>query len=209
MKPFFRATVSVATTCLILLTAAPVFAHEDRVVDDYEFVVGFADEPAYAGSKNGVSLAIADAQTGDPIEEGVELDVEVSFGDETGVFPMEAEFGAPGSYSAPFIPTRPGQYSFHFTGTIGNQDVDETFTSGPDTFNDVEDPKSVSFPVRDPSTGELAQRLDQEVPRLNAAIEDASDSADGNKALTIVALIAAGIAVLLSLGAFLRSRGGA
>jgi len=214
MKPFFRATLSVASVCLFVLMATPVLAHEDRTVGDYGFVVGFADEPAFAGAKNGVELTITDAQSGDPVVKGVELDVEVGFGDETAVFPIEPEFvvgafGDPGVYGVAFYPSRPGQYSFHFTGTIGNQEIDETFTSGPDTFGDVEDPKRVSFPVRDPSTGELAQRLDQEVPRLNAAIEDASDSADGNKALTIMALIAAGIALLLSLGAFLRGRGGA
>ena len=209
MKPFVRATLWVATLCLIALMATPAFAHEDREAGGYELVVGFADEPAFAGSKNGVSLHVADAESGDPVVKGVDLEVEVGFGDESAVFPMEPEFGAPGSYAAPFIPTRPGQYAFHFTGTVAGQEIDETFTSGPDTFSDMEDPKEVSFPAQDPSTGELAQRLDQEVPRLNAAVEEASDNTDGNKALTIVALIAAGIALLLALGSFLRGRGSA
>jgi hypothetical protein len=199
---------------LLVLTATPAFAHEDRKVGDYEFVVGFKNEPVYAGDKSGVELSISDAQSGDPVVKGVELEVEVQFGDETGLFPLEPDFvvgafGEPGLYGADFFPTRAGQYSFQITGTIAGQDIDETFTSGPDTFGDPEDPKAISFPVRDPSTGELAQRLDQEVPRLTAAIEDASDSADGNKALTIVALIAAGIALLLALASFLRSKGGA
>jgi hypothetical protein len=214
VKPFIRATVSVAILCLLVLTATPAFAHEDRTVGDYGFVVGFAEEPVFAGTQNGVALTLFESDSGDPVVKDVDLDVDIGFGDESGKFPVEPEFvvdvfGDPGTYGAAFIPTRPGQYSFHFTGTIGDQEIDETFTSGPDTFDDVADPKSVSFPVRDPSIGEIAQRLDQEVPRLNAAIEDASDSADGNKALTIVALIAAGIALLLALASFLRSKGGA
>ena len=70
-----------------------------------------------------------------------------------------------------FFPTRPGDYSFHFTGTIKGQAVDTTFTSGPSTFSSVIDPGTVEFPAKDPTTGELAQRLDRELPRLALATQ--------------------------------------
>ena len=204
MHSVIRATVVAACIGLTMLVATPAFAHETRTVDDYEFVVGFAEEPAFAGSKNGVDLGLSDAKTGDPIVKGVELEVELIFGDETMSLPIEPEFlggvfGEPGTYGAAFFPTRPGAYTFHFTGTIAGEEIDESFTSGPDTFSEAADPRDVSFPVQDPSTGELNERLDQEIPRLTAAVEDASDSADSSKTLTIVALVAAGLALILAL----------
>lgn len=210
MKPLLRACIVTAAAGVVVL-AAPAWAHEDRTVGAYGFVVGFADEPVFAGTKNGVDLALVHAKSGDPVVKGVDLEVEVQFGNESTTFPIEPEFvvgvfGEPGSYGAPFFPTRPGQYTFHFTGTIGNQEIDETFTSGPDTFSDVADPREVSFPAQDPSTGELAERLDREVPRLTAAVEDASDTADANKTLTFVALGAAALAVALSVLALARGR---
>jgi hypothetical protein len=211
MKTVNRAVLVVVGAGLALATTAPALAHEGRTVGDYALVVGFADEPVFAGTKNGVDLAVAEVGSGDPVVKGVDLEVEVQFGSESTTFPIEPEFvvgsfGEPGTYGAAFFPTRPGQYTFRFTGTIGNQEIDETFTSGPDTFSHVADPKEVSFPVQDPSTGELAERLDREVPRLTSAVENASDTADRNETLTIVALAAAGLALIVALVAVTRGR---
>jgi hypothetical protein len=213
VKPITRAAFVAACIGVVVLPAAPAFAHETRRVGDYEFVVGFKNEPTFAGDKSGVELFLSDA-TGDPIVRGVELEVEVQFGDESASFPIEPDFvvgafGEPGAYGANFFPTRPGQYTFHLTGTVGGQDIDESFTSGPDTFGDVADPKEVSFPAQDPSTGELAARIDQEIPRLTAASEDATDSADSAKTLTIVALVAGGLALILAVAALARGRSAA
>jgi hypothetical protein len=211
VKPYFRAAL-VAAGILVGLVTGPALAHEGRTVGDYAFVVGFKNEPVFAGDKSGVEIVLTEAGSGDPVVKGVELEVEVIFGDESTTFPIEPDFvvgafGEPGSYGANFFPTRPGQYSFHITGTVAGQDIDETFTSGPDTFGDPGDPKEISFPVQDPSTGELAERLNQEVPRLEASVEDAADTADGNKTLTFVALAAAGLALVLALVSFTRGRG--
>jgi hypothetical protein len=46
---------------LIPLLAGPAAAHEAKTVGKYHFVVGFGDEPAYAGEKNSVQLLLADA----------------------------------------------------------------------------------------------------------------------------------------------------
>src|SRR6266545_3616700 len=45
--------------------------------------------------------------------------------------------GTPGDYRAWFIRTAPGPYTFHFTGSIKGQKVDEKFTSSPTTFDEV------------------------------------------------------------------------
>ncbi len=121
---------------------------------------------------------------GNPVTDlGDTLSVSVGFGDQSKDLPVEpffeiGEFGTPGDYRAWFIPTRAGQYSFHFTGTIHGTKIDETFTSGPKTFDDVVNPADAEFPVQDPTNGELADRIDREIPRLESSISDAKAAAD-------------------------------
>ena len=48
---------------------------------------------------------------------------------------------------AKFGPTpAAGDYSFHIFGTINGDSIDETFTSGPQTFDTVEDAATYQFP---------------------------------------------------------------
>src|SRR2546422_11518924 len=77
-------------------------------------------------------------------------------------------YGTPGEYNSSLIPTRPGTYAFRFTGSIKGQNVDETFTSSDHTFNNVENPATVQFPAKDPSNGELAAKLSNLDPRIQA-----------------------------------------
>jgi hypothetical protein len=211
--------VTAVLTGFLLLPASAAFAHEGRTQGDLEMVVGFGTEPAFAGQPNSVQLLLV--HDGEPVVDlGDTLDVEVSFGDQTQQFALEPNFavgafGEPGDYRAWFIPTRAGQYTFRFTGTIQGEDVDQTFTSGPRTFSDVEDPKSIQFPVQDPTSGELAERIDREVPRLTSATEEAraaataaNDDASSATTFAILALAVGALGVALAAGAllFLRKR---
>lgn len=190
---------SVATLGMVA-SAAPASAHVGREVGDHEFVVGFGEEPAYTGQPNSVQLLISHHDGESVNEIDGRLDVEVGYGDETTdlgqpePFFVPGESGEEGDYRAWFVPTRPGAYTFRITGEMEGKKVDESFTSGPKTFSEVESPTTAGFPVRDPTTGEIAERLDREVPRLNDEIAAAADSAK-NSANT--ALIVAVIAVLL------------
>ena len=174
-----RILAVLATACFLVGVAPAASAHEGRPAGDGDLhmTVGFGTEPAYAGQPNSVQLILEHG--GRPVVDlGNTLDVEVVFGDQSMALPLEPNFavgafGEPGDYRAWFIPTRPGQYEFHFTGTIDGERVDESFTSGPDTFSDVQDPSDVEFPVEDPTTGELAERIDREIPRINDAIDQA------------------------------------
>ena len=167
---------------MLALLAGPAAAHEEREVGGFALVVGFGQEPAYAGQPNSVQLLLS--KGGNPITDlGDTLSVAVGFGDQSKDVSVEpffeiGEFGTPGDYRAWFIPTRAGQYSFHFTGTIRGTKIDETFTSGPKTFGDVVSPADVEFPVQDPTNGELADRIDREIPRLETSIADLKTSAD-------------------------------
>jgi hypothetical protein len=93
----------------------------------------------------------------------------------------------PGDYRAWFIPTAPGTYTFHFTGSIGSTKVDESFTSSPTTFDNVVDPAEVQFPVKPPSTADLSVLLNRQNARLQASLSDAQSQA---KTATIVAVVA-------------------
>jgi hypothetical protein len=202
---------------IVLLGAAPAFAHEGRRLGDLEMEVGFGAEPAYAGEVNSVQLLLV--HDGKPVVDlGDTLEVEVTFGDQTQTLPIEpffepGEFGTPGDYRAWFIPTRSGQYTFHFFGTIDGEEVDETFTSGPNTFGDVESPQSVQFPEQDPSTGELADRIDRVEPRLTNAIaeavgraEAAADDASTARTIGLIGLVVGAIGLLVAIAAVLTAR---
>ena len=217
MRPIAAATF---TGLLLVLVAPATLAHEPRQQGHLAMVVGFGTEPAYAGQPNSVQLILV--HDGKPVVDlGNTLDVEVSFGDETMPLEIEpffavGEFGEPGDYRAWFIPTRPGQYQFHFSGTIDGERVDETFTSGPKTFGDVENPAGIQFPIQDPTTGELAERIDREVPRLASAIEDARVEAvaqanlasDVSRARTfgVIGLVVGGIGLIVAVMALVLAR---
>jgi hypothetical protein len=207
-----------AVVAVLVVSAAPALAHEERDVGKYSFAVGFGQEPAYAGIPNSAQLLLFDA-SGTPVTElKDELNVDVGFGDQTATYPVEpyfevGEFGTPGDYRAWFIPTRAGRYSFHFIGSVNGQKVDETFTSGPKTFDDVEDPTSVEFPVQDPTVGELADRIAREVPRLDTAIDDArsavataSDDASSASTLAVIALVVGALGIVIGVVALVRGR---
>jgi len=170
------ARVGAVMALLAALTWAgtqPAAAHESREVDRFTFVVGFIAEPAYTYIPNAVSLSITETESEEPFEDlGDLLQVDVTFGEETFTSTMRSQFGEPGSYRADFVPSRPGQWTFRFYGTVGDVEVDETFISGPETFNDVQSLAEQSFPAQDPSTGELAERLEQELARVNERLDE-------------------------------------
>jgi hypothetical protein len=120
------------------------------------------------------------------------------------------EFGTPGDYRAFFIPTAPGSYSFHFTGTIKGQKVDQTFKSGPQTFSDMEDPAQVQYPVKQPTGGQLATRADRETTRVNAALtaerDQAKDDAASARTLAIVGLVVGALGLIAAIIALARGR---
>jgi hypothetical protein len=201
---------------LIPLLAGPAAAHEEKTVGKYHFVVGFGDEPAYAGEKNSVQLILADANDKPVTDLTDTLKVAVTTGSSE---PLElsmepffevGEFGTPGDYRAFFIPTAPGSYSFHFTGTIKGQRVDQTFKSGPQTFSDIEDPAQVQYPVKQPTGGQLATRADRETARVDAALTSERDQAKSDAAsartLAIIGLVVGVLGLAAGITALARGR---
>ena len=162
---------------LVVLLASPAGAHERRQASGYSYVVGFGDEPAYAGEKNSVQVMVSDG-AGKPVRNADGLKVMVLAGDKQTELKLEPYFGdtwgTPGDYRAFFIPTAAGQYTFHLHGTIAGKKIKaQRIASGPNSFSDVEDPAKAAFPVKSPTTAQLAERVDREVPRLSASLQGA------------------------------------
>jgi hypothetical protein len=223
MRKVMSITVAAGLAGLLLaLGAAPASAHEERKVGNYVFHVGFGDEPAYAGAKNSVQVLLHDAKTDKPVVDlgdTLKVDVTTSNSDTPKMsMTMEpdfevGEFGTPGDYRAFFIPTAAGAYTFHFTGTIKGQRVDQKFTSGPQTFSAIDDPAEVSFPTKDPTTGQLSTRVDRETQRLNAALaaseqraRDANDAAGTARLIAIVGLVVGALGLATAAFFGLRKR---
>ena len=198
-----------AALCLVLgTTAAPAIAHTTKDVGAYTFTVGWGSEPTYAGQQNSVQLLLYDKASGKPILDlGDTLTVTVVYADKQAEFPLTPEFdaeeglGTPGDYRAWFFPTAPGDYTFHFTGTIGAQKVDESFTSGPTTFSTVEEPTAAQFPVKAPTNVQLSQRMNAELSRL--ATESQVSSA---RTMAIVGIVLGVIGIAIAAFALTRKR---
>jgi hypothetical protein len=127
------------------------------------------------------------------------------------------EFGTPGQYVASFVPTRPGTYSFHFVGTVEGEKFDETFRSGPKTFDDVQDISAVMFPeVTAPSNDELATRIDQESARTSDAVAAANDAASvaaddasGARTIGLIGIVVGVLGLVVAIVAVAASKKGA
>lgn len=150
-----RATVLGALLATLLGTGV-VLAHESRQVGDLTFVVGFLDEPVYSGQKSGLDLRVSRGEA--PVQ-GLEesLEATVTFGDATRDLAIEPVFGEPGAYRSVFFPTAAGRYTFRIFGEVDGQAIDESFTSGPGTFSEVQDAVGGQFPVAFPGMADLAR----------------------------------------------------
>lgn len=217
-----RASVVLGVALLMLwLPAGAAWAHEDREVGALSMVVGFGDEPAYAGLPNSAEIALT--RGGTPVT-GLrpgDLRVEISFGDASTEMDLEPNFvpgvaGEPGDYRAWFVPSQPGPYTFRVVGTVGDDEVDEAFTSGPDTFSEVIAPAAAAFPpVEAPSNDELATRIEQEASRsaddlaeARQAAAEARDQASGAQTFAMVAFLVGALGLVAGLGgiAFARTK---
>ena len=202
-----RLLLPLAALAVVPVLASPASAHAHVEVGDYGLTVGFWSEPAFANLPNGPEVSVTEGAQEEPVVEGVELQVDVTFGGETTTLALEPGFSEPSAYSADFIPTRPGTYEFRIYGSIGDQEVDETIVSGPDTFSDVNDPAEVAFPEADPSNAELADRLEQETMRLAAQASEAEDAASSATTLAYIAIAVGAVALISGIALGMRGRG--
>ncbi|HEX3630323.1 MAG TPA: hypothetical protein VHW91_07625 [Candidatus Dormibacteraeota bacterium] len=194
--PFRLAPAAAIAAGLLVAVVVPASAHEVRTVGAYQFTVGWLHEPAYADEQNAVQFLLSDTR-GNPVTDlGDTLKVEIVY---QGLkmpaqalvptFDPDTGLGRQGEYLASVIPTAPGNYTFHFTGSIKGQAVDQSFTSSDSTFDPVKEPTAVEFPAQDPTRGQISQKLNKLDPRLASVQTSAQNDAALARNLAIGAIV--------------------
>jgi hypothetical protein len=190
-----RAAMVAAPVALLLtlLSSGAASAHFPVTAGPYAIEVGWKNEPAYVGEQNAVLVIVTDADEKPVTDLAADaLSVVVSTGgQQSAALPFEPAFNAAegegplGEYDAAILPTAPGGYDFHITGTIHEQKVDLTVKST-DTQEPVSGTSDIEFPTKLPSLTEIVTRLD----RIDARIETLS-AGGGNQAALDAAMAAA------------------
>ena len=187
--------------------ATPVAAHIVKQVGPYTVALGWVREPTYVGQLNAVQVVIKDAK-GNSVSDlsADDLKVVVSTAGQQSdpmslapTFDEDTGLGIPGDYEAPMIPTAPGDYTFHVTGTIHSTKIDETATSSDTTFDSVVDPSAVQFPSKLPAVGDLATRLERVDARVQSQISAADDAKSSAQGALVVGIAVGGAGVLIGL----------
>ena len=212
---------------LVMVSAPSVWAHTHRILSingqQIEVVVGWLNEPAYAGEINAVDFwahyvnatCPQGAESTSPPCPVYRLDqylrVMVMTGGQSQVLsfsPVLSDDIPPlffGEYTAEVEPTVPGSYSFTIFGTVGSTNVNETFVCGPTTFDCIHPANEVQFPQSTASTGDLQaalsnaqsqiSSLQSQVVALQATVQTAFAVAVVGVAVGIIGLVVAAVAI--------------
>jgi hypothetical protein len=143
-----------------------------------------------------VEIEVSDS-AGTPVTElgGGTLSVEVIYGDQRVTLPLRAVRQPPGKFRAWLVPTRAGTYTFHISGTIKGEALDVSSTCSDSTFACVSDVADLQFPAKDPSLGQLADRLSRGLPRA----EDAASAASVARGIGFAAIALAVVAIAVAM----------
>ena len=168
---------------IVCLSVAGLGAHDRKSAGPLTVVLGWASEPAYTGALNAVLVSLSDSK-GPLMKADGALTVEVAFGTERTTLTLEPVPNRAHEFQASLVPTRAGTYTFRVTGTINKQPIDVSSTCSDSTFHCVTDAAAIQFPVKDPTAGQLAERIDRALPRA----ADAGATAAGARTLALIAL---------------------
>lgn len=178
-------------------------AHVSKRSGPFEVELGWGVEPPLSGTENFVEVTVSDAAGAPLAVPAGALSVEVDYDANAVTLPLTPT-EEPGVLEAGLTPTRPGTYAFHVSGSVHGRPLNVSAICSESSFECVEAAAGTEFPVKDPSAGELAQRLRSEADR----VEQANDRADDARTLAIVALALAAVALALSIRAGLRRGSG-
>lgn len=196
--PRFRIVGRGLVIALVIALLPPVAAaHEQRDVGDGQFSleIGFRDEPAYLSQPNALYLNVTQfGSDGGPVE-GLAGTLEAEVQKDGATLPLTlVPQSEPGVYTAPFIPSALGDYTFRLFGDINGTPIDESFSSSPTTFASVEPLDRYQFPVNAPAGLELVTQLDT-----------ANARAARSETLAYAGIAAGVVGFLVGLGALLRA----
>ena len=122
---------------------------------------------------------------------------------------LTEKFDDPGHYIAEFIPTAPGDYRVRFFGSIEGNPVNETFDSGPDTFDTVIPSDAIQFPIVLESNREIqnaAQGALDAVQELENEVNANSSAASTGMIIGVIGILIGGIAIGMSVFAITIAR---
>ena len=165
-----------------------------KMVDD---ALNVADEPAAASDR--VSGLASNLQV-----EIIHVSTNISR-----AFPLTELVDDPGHYVAEFVPTAPGDYRVRFFGSIEGNAIDETFDSGPDTFDTVIASDAIQFPVVLESNREIQNATRgalEAVQELETDLEATSSTASTGMVIGIVGIVFGAIATGFSVFAITIAR---
>jgi hypothetical protein len=217
-RKLIRGAGAALTAGLMMLPSTlAASAHDVHTFGRFTVALGWLHEPAYVGEENAVQVLVKDAR-GNPFT-GIsdkDLTVEVSLGSaRLAAKPLvptadpDTGLGIPGEYEYHFIPTAPGNYTFHIHGSVGGEAVDESVTAGDSTFDTVDDASSVEFPKVVPASSELDTKIDSVRTGLSQQLDADRSTAEGaarrdeyiGLAALALAVVLGGFGVLLGLRA--------
>jgi len=149
----------------------------------------------FTGQKSGLEFFVTRGE--EPVE-GLEetLRAQVTFGSDARDLEISPRFGEAGAYQSVFFPTAAGPYTFRIFGEVEGAAFDESFTSGPETFGEVEELAGGQFPVQFPATATVV------------ADAEAGAAAATQATIAIVLAVIGLLAGLIALGLSLARRGG-
>ncbi len=204
---------ALAAGALALGAVHPALAHVVKPFGPYTIALGWLHEPAYVGFDNAVQVIVKQGDTPSTDITAKDLTVEASLGSQkmdamplTPTADPDTGLGTPGEYEMHFIPTAPGNYTFHIKGKIKDTPVDETATASDTTFATVDNPTDVEFPAKVPSVTDLSTKLDRVGARVDR-VESRPDALPTALVALAAALILGGAGIGLGLAARRKSPG--
>jgi hypothetical protein len=180
--------LGIAGAAASIITFAAAGATQAHVLKDfgtYSVALGWVVEPTYVGQVNAIQVVVKDKQ-GKAVTDLADGDLKVIVsvgGQQSSALALNNKFdpdtglGVPGDYEAPITPTTPGDYTFHLTGSIHGEAVDETATSSDSTFDSAVEATDIEFPNKLPSLTEITTSLDRISARLSASASPGASAA--------------------------------
>jgi len=110
----------------LVLNAQAAFAHESVTIGNYEFEIGWVDEPPIVGQQNAILVNVINTSGGEaqPVEDVSSLTVTVSYGGQSKPLTLQPQDeDTPGQFMAPILTTLPGQYTVILGGKLGDTDI--------------------------------------------------------------------------------------
>lgn len=165
VRLLMRVVAAIGVLGGILFLPLSAWAHEEVDSGSYHFEIGWVNEPVILGQRNGLDLFVA---TTEAPEEGLPdistLVFTVEYGGVNKSYDIVPVEGEDGHYTASFVPTRAGQYTFHITGSIEGESIDVSVDP-----EEVVSADTVSFPESQPSVAEMTSRIAAAEARASTA----------------------------------------